>query len=42
MSKCPVCGYYAYNGYECFDCGYRSRYAYDDRDRDWFDDEGWN
>jgi len=23
MSKCPVCGYYAYNGFECFDCGYR-------------------
>jgi hypothetical protein len=22
MSKCPVCGYWAYNGYECFDCGY--------------------
>ena len=22
MSKCPVCGYWAFNGYECFDCGY--------------------
>lgn len=22
-SKCPACGYYAFNGYECFDCGYR-------------------
>lgn len=22
-SKCPVCGYYAFNGEECFDCGYR-------------------
>lgn len=23
-SKCPVCGYWAFNGVECFDCGYRS------------------
>lgn len=22
LSKCPVCGYWAFNGYECFDCGY--------------------
>ena len=24
-SKCPVCGYWAFNGYECFDCGYKKR-----------------
>ncbi len=23
MSKCPACGYWAFNGHECFDCGYR-------------------
>jgi ribosomal protein L32 len=23
LSKCPVCGYYAFNGIECFDCGYK-------------------
>jgi hypothetical protein len=23
LSKCPVCGYFAFNGEECFDCGYR-------------------
>ena len=23
LSRCPVCGYYAFNGVECFDCGYR-------------------
>jgi len=23
LSRCPVCGYYAFNGEECFDCGYR-------------------
>lgn len=23
MSKCPCCGYWAFNGEECFDCGYR-------------------
>lgn len=23
FSKCPCCGYYAFNGRECFDCGYR-------------------
>lgn len=23
-SKCPVCGYWAFNGYECFDCGYKT------------------
>lgn len=23
LSKCPVCGYHAFNGQECFDCGYR-------------------
>ena len=22
LSKCPICGYYGFNGYECFDCGY--------------------
>jgi len=22
-SKCPVCGFHAFNGEECFDCGYR-------------------
>ena len=21
-SKCPACGYWAYNGHECLDCGY--------------------
>ncbi len=21
-SQCPVCGYWAFNGVECFDCGY--------------------
>ena len=21
-SKCPCCGYHAFNGYECFDCGF--------------------
>lgn len=21
--RCPACGYYAFNGIECFDCGYR-------------------
>ncbi len=25
LSKCPACGYYAWNGIECFDCGYRGR-----------------
>lgn len=23
-TECPVCGYFAFNGYECFDCGYRT------------------
>jgi hypothetical protein len=23
LSRCPRCGYYAYDGEECFDCGYR-------------------
>lgn len=23
MSKCPVCGYWAWNGEECFDCHVR-------------------
>jgi ribosomal protein L32 len=23
LSKCPNCGYHAFNGEECFDCGYR-------------------
>src|SRR5690606_13336242 len=22
LSKCPSCGYYAFNGQECYDCGY--------------------
>lgn len=21
-SKCPVCGYFAFDGLQCFDCGY--------------------
>ena len=21
--RCPACGYWAFNGIECFDCGYR-------------------
>jgi hypothetical protein len=24
-SKCPRCGYHAFDGVECFDCGYRAR-----------------
>lgn len=24
-SKCPRCGYWAYDGFECFDCGYPRR-----------------
>ena len=27
MSKCPCCGYWGFNGYECFDCGYRANYG---------------
>jgi len=23
LYRCPACGYYAFNGIECFDCGYR-------------------
>lgn len=23
--RCPVCGYYAFDGYECRDCGYTRR-----------------
>lgn len=23
LDRCPVCGYYGFNGEECFDCGYR-------------------
>jgi len=23
LMRCPACGYYAFNGIECFDCGYR-------------------
>lgn len=23
-SKCPCCGYYGFNGQECFDCGYKA------------------
>lgn len=22
FSRCPACGYYGWNGVECFDCGY--------------------
>ena len=22
LYRCPACGYYAYNGIECYDCGY--------------------
>jgi ribosomal protein L32 len=25
LSRCPCCGYYAFNGVECFDCGYSIR-----------------
>jgi DNA-directed RNA polymerase subunit RPC12/RpoP len=25
LLRCPACGYYAFNGIECFDCGYRAR-----------------
>jgi len=25
LTKCPVCGYFGFNGYECFDCGYKCR-----------------
>jgi ribosomal protein L32 len=24
LMRCPACGYYAFNGIECFDCGYRT------------------
>lgn len=24
LGKCPRCGYYAFDGAECFDCGYRA------------------
>ena len=24
LGRCPACGYYAFNGEECFDCGYRA------------------
>ena len=23
LEKCPACGYYGFDGTECFDCGYR-------------------
>jgi len=23
LGRCPRCGYHAFNGVECFDCGYR-------------------
>ena len=23
LMKCPACGYWGFNGIECFDCGYR-------------------
>jgi hypothetical protein len=23
-SCCPICGYYAFDGLECLDCGYRA------------------
>jgi ribosomal protein L32 len=25
MSKCPSCGYFAFDGEACFDCGWRPR-----------------
>ena len=25
LSRCPCCGYFAFNGYECYDCGYVRR-----------------
>lgn len=25
LIQCPACGYWAFNGIECFDCGYRSQ-----------------
>ena len=25
MSRCPACGYWAFDGIECHDCGYRPR-----------------
>jgi hypothetical protein len=24
LMRCPACGYYAFNGIVCYDCGYRS------------------
>lgn len=24
LMRCPACGYWAFNGIECFDCGYRA------------------
>jgi len=44
MSKCPRCGYHAFNGYECFDCGYRVNSNLDDEDRIkniWDEDLNW-
>lgn len=23
LHRCPACGYYGFDGRECFDCGYR-------------------
>jgi len=23
--RCPACGYFGFNGVECFDCGYRGQ-----------------
>ena len=43
-SRCPRCGYWAFNGYECFDCGYRVKSNFDDEDRIkniWDEDLNW-
>jgi rRNA maturation protein Nop10 len=24
LDRCPACGYYGFNGEECFDCGYHA------------------
>ena len=42
MSKCPRCGYHAFNGYECFDCGYKSNFDDEDRIKNiWDEDLNW-
>jgi hypothetical protein len=25
LDRCPSCGYHAFNGVECFDCGYKPK-----------------